>query len=139
MRKNIRPMIKKKHLLHVSHKKQFYDMFSYLASDLHDCLVIFKRENENGYPYDMKNQEEWFKCLDAMIYSFKEIRDDHPDDPYRNYLSKNYPFDVDKDIVKQLNQEKHIPEYVDKEEAEYNNKIKKGLHLFAEYFQDLWD
>lgn len=82
-------------------------------------LILFKKLN-NGYPGhgDMDTPEKWDEALDKMIAAFQLSID--ADDLHDKYWEYEYT-----GFKKELWEEDQA-------------KIKEGLHLFAEWFQNLW-
>lgn len=139
-------------------KRRSWDLFSYLAPFIASELRAFKKYNINGVPQDFvakanddvaKGMELWHKAIDDMYWSFNEIANDHPNSPHNIAWDKYWneigqyrkpeDWSYEKDgHYYYKSDHKFIPPPKKEQEA-YNAKVKNGLHLFAEYFEDLWD
>lgn len=129
-------------------QKQLWNLSSYLAKDLHDVLIQFKKENINSFPGKLNTQEEWFDILNKMIYSFYEIANDYPGDPINNrkkYGLAEFPkvkYFKNEEGYTQMEFEKEPEDAwikMRKDSDAYHCTIQEGLDLFAAYFQTLWD
>lgn len=139
-------------------KKRSWDLFAYLAPFLASELRAFKKYNVNGVPHAFvdlamgdvdEGMELWHKAVDDMYWSFNEIANGHPNSPYNiawdkywNEIGKyrkpeDWSYEKDGHHYYKSD-DKFIPPPKKEQEA-YNAKVKNGLHLFAEYFEDLWD
>lgn len=95
-------------------KQRAWDCYTHLAVHIANELRAFKKYNVNSYPQDFNNIEEWHEAVDKMIYSFDQIAKDYPD----GFAIKDFK---------------------SSEFTAYRAKIDEGLHLFAKYFENLWD
>jgi len=161
-------------------KRRAWDLFSYLAKEITVDLKCFKRENTHSIPGTLYNQvledfgykqysdipedeythteiekesvKRWNEIIDKMIWSFEEIAEEYPHDPFMNAISEyhdKYPKKEDESFEEFFNNRpnKNRPDFDDtvdrkalnKEKEEYRYKIEEGLHLFAEWFENLWD
>ena len=75
------------------------------------------KEKSNEYDTDDTHFTRWEWVLEEMIWAFKEIRDDNPNEP-----------DILDDTT--YNREEH--------EA-YMKRIQNGTTLFGKYYSGLWD
>jgi len=139
-------------------KKRSWDLFTYLAPFLASELRAFKKYNVNGVPNYFcelangdvdKGAKIWHETIDKMYWSFNEIAKDHPNSPwniawekywkeygqYRN--PEDWSYEKDGHIYYNPD-DKFIPPSKEEQEK-YNKKVKEGLHLFAEHFEELWD
>lgn len=144
-------------------KRRSWDLFSHLAPFIASELRAFKKYNINGVPQDFvstankfdcndvteKGMELWHDAIEKMWWSFNEIANDHPNSPYNIAWNKYWDevgqyrkaedWSYEKDGHHYYkSDDKFIPPSKEEQEA-YNAKVKNGLHLFAEYFEDLWD
>lgn len=94
------------------------------------------KDIKHGYPMTFKNEEEWDKELDKMIYYFTEMSEDECSQ--KNQYSENFnklwfSDNIDKDLQKKyLDREKEI--------CEYREDMKnKGFELLSKYYWNLWD
>ena len=100
-----------------------YDIFEPLAKIILASLIEFKKANRNSHPIDL-TFDQWHEYLDKMIWSFTEIINNHKNSPYTKWL---------------FNQSIYSSEEANKRYQKYDAKFKEGMHLFAEYFEHLWD
>lgn len=139
-------------------KRRSWDLFFYLAPFLASELKAFKKYNINGVPQhfvemgdnDVNNgMKFWHEAIDKMYWSFNEIANDYPSSPWNiawnKYWNEFGKYRKAEDWTYEENghhyynsDDRFIPP-PKSEQEEYNAKIKEGLHLFAEHFQDLWD
>lgn len=77
----------------------------------------------------------WNNILDKMIWSFEQIVTNSeepqlPDEAIQRVNMKDgiWNYEIDEQVKKK---------FWDDTQA-YNNRIQEGLHLFAEYFRNLW-
>lgn len=88
-----------------------------LAKHILPRLIRYKQVNQMSYPFGFNSLEEWHEAIDKMIWSFeKVIKDDWNSS---DILSNN-----------NWNIEKYKSE---------KERYLEGMHLFADYFNDLWD
>ena len=95
-------------------KQRAWNCYAHLAVHIANELKAFKKYNVNSYPHGFNNIEEWHEVVDKMIYSFDQIAKDYPD----GFAIKDFK---------------------SSEFTAYRAKIDEGLHLFAKYFENLWD
>ena len=138
-------------------KHRAWDLFSYMAKDISVDLKAFIKYNLNGVPSafvsDPNNcndddMQRWHDTVKKMWWSFDQIARDYPDRPWNiawNKYWKEIGQYVESWTEKDENgntyyksDDRFIPPAKEEDEA-YEIKLKEGLHLFAEYFQDLWD
>ena len=94
---------------------------------------------------------EWDGILREMIWAFDQIVQDFPDDPFTVWDHEESaklkaqgkpPFTITKKDDLGTYYESNLPPLpnsVKKDMESYHERIKAGLHLYAEYFLDLWD
>jgi len=93
---------------------------TYICKKTIKPLKAFRKMNKFGHPCGLKNNKEWNKILDRIIFMMdEELKNGCWGD------DKIYKIKDDKKRHKKIN--------------EYNNKIKEGCRLFGEYFLGLWD
>lgn len=114
--------------------KEVWNVKSYMASCIYDCLLQFKNLDRTSYPSDISD-EKWEEYLDKMLFSFKEISSNFKNDPLEIYskdknLSDIFTDDFSSDAERTL---------VMSESKKYFDKINEGLNLFSKYYNDLWD
>ena len=99
---------------------------------------------------DAESTKRWHEILDKMIWSFEEISLEHPHSPMMNTISEYHnrypqlPGESFEDFFNSKTNRPEIWDIYDYEEVkrkteEYNAKVDEGLHLFAEWFENLWD
>ena len=140
-------------------KHRSWDLFFFLAQDISTDLRAFLKYNINSVPCsfikdnklsdrDDNNLNLWHETVKKMWWSFDQIAKDYPDKPWHKAWNKYW-----KEIGQYVetwtetdengntyykSDDRFIPPPKEEDEA-YEAKIKEGLHLFAKYFQDLWD
>ena len=137
--------------------KQAWDLYSYMAADITSGLRQFRKENVNSFPgrEPMSTLEKWNAAVDEMIWTFDQINKDYPSSPrslHWNAWHKEHPEAlelrnmfkevVDENGVKMFeynNSGYSMPAEVEEQEKGYRDRIDSGLHLFADFFLDLWD
>lgn len=139
-------------------KQRSWDLFSYLAPFLASELKAFKKYNVNGVPqyfFEQGNNSTdegaklWHEAIDKMIWSFEEIANEHPSAPH-NIAWKEYwekfgkyhkaeEWTYEKDGVTYWKSDDRYESPPEESMIAYNEKVKEGLYLFAEHFEDLWD
>lgn len=94
---------------------------------------------------------EWDDALREMIYVFDQIVNDFPDDPFTKWSHEEDrkleaagipPFTLVKKSPVGNEYKSNLPPMpneVREAEKSFSERIKKGLHLYAKYFLDLWD
>jgi len=96
---------------------------------------------------------KWDAILDEMIYAFSQVAWDYPDSPADAWIDKvssemekagipqyqKRTKNPDGSITFEGNNFPPMPDDVKKASETYQKRIHDGLHLYAEYFQDLWD
>ena len=134
-------------------KKDIYNASTTMAEFIYELLVDFKKMKRYGY--DASSPEEWEQIIDELIWTFRQLKDDHKNSPLTLAILKGHsevssgtePFGFERNddgtlIFKPRFQEitnKYVTDEVKKEEEKYCARIKKGLELFARYFEGLWD
>jgi len=105
-----------------NHKKQYgfsqdecWNLYFSVCIFLLPRLKAF-RKMTCGHPCCIESHEKWLEILDKMIWSFEEIQKDNIDD------------------LLKIEDDKKRKKATDK----YYAKIQEGLHLFADYFWNLW-
>ena len=94
--------------------------------------------------------KRWHEILDKMIWSFEEISLEHPNDPMMNTISEYHerypqlPGESFEDFFNSKTNRPEIWDVYDYEEVkrkteEYHTRLEEGLHLFATWFENLWD
>jgi tRNA-dihydrouridine synthase len=103
-------------------------------------LKHFKKINVHTHPPDI-TPEQWDKILDELIWTFEYMHDEEKFNPTPMF---RYEVDNMDDYFKNIKREKTPEqkqaweEYLKKNE-ELEERRKKGMLLFAEYYQQLWD
>jgi hypothetical protein len=103
-------------------------------------LKHFKKINVHTYPPDI-TPERWNEILDELIWTFEYMHDEEKFNPTPMF---RYEVDNMDDYFKNIKREKTPEqkqawdEYLKKNE-ELEERRKKGMLLFAEYYQQLWD
>ena len=103
-------------------------------------LKHFKKINVNSYPADITH-ERWNEILDEIIWTFEYMNDDERFNPIPRI--KDVIIDMNK-YIDNINREKTPEEkqawkeYFEKS-AELEERRKKGMQLFAQYYFQLWD
>ena len=103
-------------------------------------LKHFKKINVHTHPPQVI-PERWEQILDELIWTFEYMEDEEKFNPFPRFT---YDRDNMDEYFKNINREK-TPEqklawdsYIKKSE-ELEERRKKGMLLFAEYYQQLWD
>ena len=105
-----------------------YDIGFEIARFATKAVHVFRKCKRYGIPANT-TEEQWEQELEFMEWALREVADDFPHNPYNLAWDEYWRTKENK------------PEYdayrddVDK----YNQKIDKGLHLFASRLCDLWD
>lgn len=117
MNKRTRKKWLKKHNKYVN-PRECWNLDKRIAEFVLPRLKIYKKE-ANCYPGrdEANTPEKWDAILDKMISAFEYILEDE------EYWLKNYNY----------TQEQYKEKWIEKQES-----VSEGLHLFAEYFRDLW-
>lgn len=120
-----------------------WDLFVYLAEHIERSLIEFKELPRYGVPYAFHdNHQGWEDTLDTMIWTFHELANNNPEDPYWIYFSKqDHELSIGKDGAVHFTSSSDtiVPEEVREANRIYEKKIDTGLLLFTKYFRDLWD
>jgi hypothetical protein len=115
----------------------------YLSEHIERSLIEFKELPRYGVPYSFQdNHQGWEDTLDTMIWTFHELANNNPNDPYWLYFSKqDHELSIGKDGAVHFSSSSNteVPEEVREANRIYEKKIDTGLLLFAKYFRDLWD
>ena len=106
---------KKERLTDGFDETELWNFNSTIAEFIYPRLKSFITFNQ-GSPVSL-TYEEWNKILNKMLFSFSYYMGD--DDT--EFMKEN---------VRNIDDRKQM--------TEFNQKIKEGLTLFAEYFSDLW-
>ena len=117
----------------LSHK-EIWNAGERIAACIYDGILQFKNSERVGYPADL-TADKWNKCLDKMLFSFKEISTNYKNDPYEIYFRKQLKKgldSVDDPSCCELTE-------IKKASKKYFDKIKEGLSLFSKYYMDLLD
>lgn len=101
-------------------------------------------------PADFKTEEEWKDTIRQMLWSFEQHHLDCPDDPYSIWYDKEerklkaagipafkFVMDPHSKLMKLTDNFPAWPENLADEMCAYENKVKKGIRLFAKYYRDL--
>lgn len=141
-------------------KHRSWDLFFYLAQDISNDLRAFLKYNINSVPstfirnnklndFSGDNLKLWHETVKKMWWSFDQIAKDEPDNPYNiawNKYWKEYgqymsasDFTEEKDGHTYYKSDDRFIPPSKEEMMAYEDKIKEGLYLFAEYYRDLWD
>lgn len=91
-------------------KNEFYNLDHAIAIIVCPLLEDF-RKAAKGYPGCLDSIEQWNDIIDKMIFSFKEIANDHENQPS---IDDRKSYD------------------------KYYKRINKGLKLFYQYYGNLW-
>ena len=96
-------------------KYNVYEPFTHLAPEILKYLIPFRKMRKHGIPVksvnDKMTMKDWNIILDKMIWAFNVIDKSESGNRY-------FKIRVSKEGQK---------------------KVMEGLHLFAKYFQGLWD
>lgn len=128
---------------------QVGDLFAFIAGDIYYLLRFYRNDGTFNIPQEFADcPNTWCQCLDAMIWSFQQIRKNYEHDPYYHFWAEV------QEAVKtgQLSpiyagptRTKPFPPYwqnlSDKYLAQsdaYLERIQHGTELFGKYFQYLW-
>lgn len=98
-------------------------------------------------------REKWDAILDKMIYAFGEVALNYPDSPADAWIGrvsreleeagippyKKRIKNPDGSITHEGSNVPPMPSDVKEASKAYQERIRDGLRLYAEYFQDLWD
>lgn len=137
MSKRLRTILKKEKVPKINNKN-IWDLYPYLAKHIYWSLYQYKHSKRYGYPGNL-TEDRWETILDNMLWAFKELKDDRPNEPDR-YIYPNgidMIFNDDNSISFDYHGADPIDNFV--EWKEYDNKIKRGLKYFTKYFEHLWD
>lgn len=101
-------------------------------------------------PADFKTEEEWKDTIRQMLWSFEQHHLDCPDDPYSIWYDREerklkaagipafkFVMDPHSKLMELTNNFPAWPENLADETRAYENKVKKGIRLFAKYYRDL--
>lgn len=101
-------------------------------------------------PADFKTEKEWKDTIRQMLWSFEQHHLDCPDDPYsiwydreeRKLKAAGIPafkvvIDPHSKLMELTNNFPAWPKNLADETCAYENKVKKGIRLFAKYYRDL--
>lgn len=91
-----------------------WDLRTNIALFLVPRLKAFK-EVKAGYPSCFKNEKEWNKMLDKIIFAFE------------SYLEDDFYVP-----------EKYVKKYKDNARDKYWEDVQEGLNLFAQWYGSLW-
>jgi hypothetical protein len=119
MNKRIR--LKKKLTGYSFSKKDLWCLDRTLARFCAEGIRQFIKMKRNSYPGDL-SPEKWEKVLKDIHWSLDNIANDYIDDPWEQRIRKGIE-----------------PRYNRALETEYDERIRRGLKLFDQYFCDLWD
>lgn len=103
-------------------------------------LKHFKKINVNSHPANITS-EQWNEILDEIIWTFEYMNDEERFNPFPRI--KDDIIDMNK-YIDNINREKTPEqkqawkEYFEKS-AELEERRKRGMQLFAEYYFQLWD
>lgn len=102
-------------------------------------------------PADFKTEEEWKDTIRQMLWSFEQHHLDCPDDPYSIWYDREerklkaagipafkFVMDPHSKLMELTNNFPAWPENLSDEMCAYENKVKKGIRLFAKYYRDLY-
>ena len=92
-----------------------------LARDAAKGLRMFQNQDRIAHPIDL-TPEKWDSLLEEMEWALREISEDYPHSPMRNFSKKS----------------KESWEELKIEQEKYNERLKSGLIRFAERLPDLW-
>lgn len=136
-------------------KQRSWDLFFYLSGFIASELRAFIKYNINSTPHsfyelDHENGHKlWHEAVEKMYWSFKEISEGHPNSPFNIAWEKYWneygqyrkleDWTYEKDGHTYHKSDDRFVSPPKEEQEEYNNKVKEGLHLFAEHFEELWD
>lgn len=129
--------------------KALWNLDCKLAEHIHDALVQFKAVNRHGYPGEAEmSRALWEAVLDKCIWTFQQIAEDYPDDPYNVYMDEYYKFhSVEDDVIfsksddgfTKMEFRHEVPAEIWQKRDMYEQCITDGLNLFAKYYRALWD
>lgn len=75
--------------------------------------------------------QEWQNMVSKMLWSFEQIRDDYPDEPFNKWKNKWKETRTGNVL--------DCPQEIWDTDKLYHQKIQEGIDLFAKYFEELWD
>jgi len=106
-----------------------------LRKNLHGCPDIFVNDEDNKDYED--GHKKWEEILDQIIWSFDNI-DNHPDPEYpADYNHKSLKKTYSDGSARYKSLDERHPCY--KKIEEHEERVQKGLDLFAKYYFNLWD
>ena len=103
-------------------------------------LKHFKKINVHTHPPDI-TPERWEEILDELIWTFEYMLDEEKFNPMPPVMYVRGNIDQYFENVKreQTPEQKQAWENYIKKSQELEERRKKGMLLFAEYYQQLWD
>lgn len=101
-------------------KVDTWSLYYTLAPVILKGLKKFRKSSRRTFPDAFESQKAWNEVLDAMIWSFKEIKKDERHSPLVKWYEKSEAGSLDP-----------IPDAVLEAEKAYQERVQKGLDLFA--------
>lgn len=116
---------KKKLNKYVFSQKQIWSAYKTMEEFNLALLKEYRKTQGISYPIGINSPEEWIKLIDRFIWVFDQIVRNYPDSPHQVFNTCH------------INHNGCKKEFMSIED--YNKYILETLHLFAEYFQGIWD
>lgn len=108
-------------------KVDTWSLYYTLAPVILKGLKKFRKSSRRTFPDAFESQKAWNEVLDAMIWSFKEIKKDERHSPLVKWYEKSEAGSLDP-----------IPDAVLEAEKAYQERVQKELDLFARNYRELW-
>lgn len=99
-------------------KEQIWCAKIEIASFIYQITKDFRKLKKKSHPSEI-SEAEWDEILKKIQWSFKEIKNQYPSEPF--------PADFEKQ------------EDYKKEVKKYELRLDEGINLFARYIHDFWD
>lgn len=106
-------------------QKQIWSAYKTMAEFNLALLKEYRKTQGISYPIGINSPEEWIKLIDRFIWVFDQIVRNYPDSPHQVFNTCH------------IDHNEYKKEFMSIED--YNKYILETLHLFAEYFQGIWD
>lgn len=116
---------KKKLNKYVFSQKQIWSAYKTMAEFNLALLKEYRKTQGISYPIGINSPEEWIKLIDRFIWVFDQIVRNYPDSPHQVFNTCH------------IDHNEYKKEFMSIED--YNKYILETLHLFADYFQGIWD
>lgn len=131
-------------------KSDIWNLNFTLSKVILKALKEFKKSKRVGYPCDFKNQKQWDKVLDKMIYCFENLSKwDSGEEKFIIKRGKNAWKETKTGEIVKFDKIKANTRYsivvlrkevLDKRGLNKHRKlVKEGFELFSKYYNNLWD